>query len=283
MELRDHIEHREGNTKSSRIVPSKYWCFTLNNYTEMEMETLETIFKDLNIEYGFGKEIMGKNGTPYLHGWIDSPKKIRPMEKFKNKRIHWEKNNGNRKQNIAYCSKEGDYKTNIFSLAQRMHLLNLPLPDQLYPWQQVILTLIDLNPERQIIWRWSKNGNTGKTTFAKFLTETRGAILIDGEKSDILYAAARYVSNFDRETLFSMKIIFILDFSRTVENFISYDALEKLKNGLWFSPKYKSKMVLFPPPTVLIFTNFSPKYDLLSADRWNVENVDTPDIVPRKS
>lgn len=66
------------------------------------------------------------------------------------------------------------------------------------------------------------------------------------------------------ETFFLMKRIFILDLSRTCENFVSYDSIEKLKNGFWFSGKYESKMVMIPPPVVIVFANFKPEIDKLS-------------------
>lgn len=279
MEHGTHLAHREGNTKSSRCLPCKYWCFTLNNYSEEEMEHLEQTFREMKIKYGFGKEI-GDNGTPHLQGWIESTSRIRPTEKFKNKRIHWEKTKGNREQNITYCSKQGNYKTNVLTTDEILTLLHLPNRDTLYPWQQALLPLIQTNHPRQIIWRWSKTGRTGKTTIAKYLHKTQGAILLDGKKSDILYAASEYVTKFDEDTLFYMKLIFILDFSRTTEHYVSYDALEKLKNGFWFSGKYESKMICIPEPVVIVFANFEPNYAALSEDRWNVECVDTVGATP---
>jgi len=117
------LETRRGNTRTLRVIPCKRWCFTLNNYTPKEMETLETLFRtygedDYLITYGFGQEV-GENGTRHLQGWIDCKRKIRPKETFKNPRIHWEKTKGTRKQNIQYCSKEGNYHTNILSMEKK--------------------------------------------------------------------------------------------------------------------------------------------------------------------
>ena len=54
------METEGGNTKpppKKRCVPSKRWCFTWNNYPSDAMETLETIFKELDIEYLVGREV----------------------------------------------------------------------------------------------------------------------------------------------------------------------------------------------------------------------------------
>jgi len=105
----------DGNTKASRsrMIPSKYWCFTWNNYNNDDIIDFEHICDQYHIKYIFGKEV-GANGTPHLQGYIESPTKIRPIEKLKlSKRIHWEMRKGSKQQNITYCSKEGDFKTSF--------------------------------------------------------------------------------------------------------------------------------------------------------------------------
>lgn len=274
-------ETRGGNTKSPRVVPSRYWVFTLNNYTDIEIGNLETIFSKLEIKYGYGKEV-GENGTPHLQGWIESPKKIRPLETFKElKRIHWEKRKGTKAQNIKYCAKEGDYKTNEMTIERKRELLGIVTDDKLYEWQHKVLELVDKPDDRSVFWIWSKKGCTGKTTLAKLLCLCHNGTLLDGKKSDILYSATEAVlSNsedsdhksrdhlVDDEAFYLAKRIFILDLSRTCENFVSYDSIEKLKNGFWFSGKYESKMIMIPPPVVIIFANFLPERQKLSEDRW---------------
>lgn len=289
------LETRGGNTKTPRVVPSKYWCFTLNNYTEEEIGNLETTFSKFEILYGYGREV-GEQGTPHLQGWIESKNKIRPLETFKGlKRIHWEKRKGTKEQNIKYCAKEGNYKTNVLDLARKRELLGIVTDDKLYEWQRQVLkkATIDKIDDREVVWVWSRKGCTGKTTLAKLLCLCHNAILLDGKKSDILYSAAEHVlaqsdskdqdpeskqekqkngqSDHCTQTLsFYMRRIFILDLSRTMENFVSYDSIEKLKNGFWFSGKYESKMILIPPPIVIIFANFEPDVTKLSYDRWNI-------------
>lgn len=282
-------EQLGGNTKSPRCVPAKCWCFTLNNYTSLEMETLEQAFKLREIKYGFGEEV-GEQGTPHLQGWIESPKKIRPIETFRElKRIHWEKRRGTKEQNIAYCAKEGKYRTSELTTEKVRELLGIVSDDKLYDWQREVIELCDKPSDRLVYWVWSAKGCTGKTTLAKLLCLCHNGILLDGKKSDILYSATESVlgtaqksSNSSEEThcsphylptdepFYTCKRIFILDLSRTCENFVSYDSIEKLKNGFWFSGKYESKMVMIPPPVVIIFANFQPDREKLSSDRWHL-------------
>lgn len=290
------LETRGGNTKSPRVVPSKYWCFTLNNYTEEEIGNLETTFSKLEILYGYGKEV-GEKGTPHLQGWIECKSKIRPLETFKElKRIHWEKRKGTKAQNITYCAKEGNYKTNVLGIERKRELLGIVSDDKLYAWQQQVLKIAttDTISDREVVWVWSGKGCTGKTTLAKLLCLCHNAILLDGKKSDILYSASEHVlgpshssqyegpksgdhhlETCESELSFYKRRIFLLDLSRTMENFVSYDSIEKLKNGFWFSGKYESKMILIPPPIVIIFANFQPDKTKLSYDRWNIIKANT--------
>ena len=111
----EQMEICGGNSISpqiKRISQSKRWCFTLNNWTQLELEQMVKIFAMRDIEYIFGKEI-GESGTAHLQGYIESKTKIRPSSLKLSKRIHWEKCKGNRASNIKYCRKEGEVSTNI--------------------------------------------------------------------------------------------------------------------------------------------------------------------------
>lgn len=107
-------------TSSKRIAPAKRWCFTLNNWTENEYGSLVQRFSEStkNISWIIGKET-GSQGTNHLQGYISSTIKFRPLPEFGIKRDgkpagpHFEKAKGTQEQNIKYCSKEGDFKTNI--------------------------------------------------------------------------------------------------------------------------------------------------------------------------
>ncbi len=68
--------------------------------------------------------------------------------------------------------------------------------------------------------------------------------------------------------------VVIFDYSRSQEDSINYQVLEDLKNGIFFSPKYQSAMKVFEIPHVIVFANFEPKREKLSADRWAVVCLD---------
>lgn len=89
---------------------STAWCGTLNNYTEEDLERMQTIFQE-NAAYAIiGKEIAPTTGTEHLQFYIRFKRNTRGSF-LKNlfPTIHIEKTRGSEKQNIDYCSKEGEY------------------------------------------------------------------------------------------------------------------------------------------------------------------------------
>lgn len=83
---------------------SRSWCFTLNNYTEKDIQFL----KDLEKTYMcVGKEV-GESGTPHLQGYITFNRTYRlPQLKKLMPRAHLEV--AKSKDAMNYCMKEGDY------------------------------------------------------------------------------------------------------------------------------------------------------------------------------
>lgn len=249
-----------GNTKPKPKQESdaKMWCFTINNYTE---EELNKLVQSLNSDdkYVIGKEV-GKEGTPHLQGYIKFYRKCRltALKKL-NERAHWEKCKGNEKDNVKYCTKDGKYVTNM-EISKPLKLIK---DEQLYVWQKEIVAMVKEEPDdRSIYWYWEPNGRIGKTQFSKYLSAKYKAIPIEGKKSDILYCAAMFESE-----------IYIMDIERSAEDYVSYAAIEKIKNGYYMCAKYESRPVIRNSPHLIVFANFEPDLDKLSLDRWHVKEL----------
>jgi len=84
---------------------SRNFCFTLNNYTIDEVETV----KGWDCKYIiFGKEV-GATGTQHLQGYVSfqNAKTLGALKKY-SARAHWEIARGTPKQASEYCEKDGD-------------------------------------------------------------------------------------------------------------------------------------------------------------------------------
>lgn len=260
-----------GNTKlpkstvKNRINQAIRWCFTLNNWTEPEFNTIIEI---LNLKckcYIIGKET-GESGTPHLQGYIELLKKGRPTELKLTNRIHWECAKGNKEQNITYCSKENNFVTKDIKVKKPLKILS---ESMLYEYQKKIIEFIKNEPnDRSIYWFYEPDGNVGKTSLCKYLIHHFNAVLLDGKKNDILYCASENDSE-----------LYIYDIPRSYEGFVSYDAIEKIKNGLYMTGKYESKTICRNSPHLLVFANFKPETHKLSLDRWIIYKIDKHDLI----
>lgn len=87
------------NTRARR------WCFTLNNYTESELDNISAI-ECKYLLYGHEK---GENGTPHLQGYIvfQNPKSFSRMKKWI-PRAHFEVAYGTNRENYTYCTKQDE-------------------------------------------------------------------------------------------------------------------------------------------------------------------------------
>jgi hypothetical protein len=82
---------------------SRRWCFTINNYTEDDISSLKSLDK-INFLI-IGKEVGEEKGTPHLQGYVEYINKKSINQVRKEIRGHISQAQGNKKQNIEYCTK----------------------------------------------------------------------------------------------------------------------------------------------------------------------------------
>lgn len=253
----------EGNTKIARTPLGKFWQGTLNNWKMDQKDHILGILNKNNYKWLMCEEVAPTTGTKHLHFFIKSEKRFRACEKFKIKEIHWELCKGDEESNIKYITKGGIVEGNL-KLPKPLKILE---DEKLYAWQKDVLEIIRTEPDdRTIHWLWEKKGCAGKTTFCKYLSHKFGAVPLEGKKNDILYCAAIFESD-----------IYVWDLERSMEEYVSYGALEKIKNGYFMCSKYESKPVIRNCPHVFVFANFEPDVSRLSKDKWNIVHIGSDD------
>lgn len=87
---------------------SKFWCFTLNNYTEEDESRIQEVFNS-RADYGiYGREV-GESGTPHLQGYIvfKERRRLPYVKAAVGARAHLEVARGTPADSRRYCSKEG--------------------------------------------------------------------------------------------------------------------------------------------------------------------------------
>lgn len=130
----------------------------------------------------------------------------------------------------------------------------------LKPWQLEVYNIFMKQDDRKVIWICDKKGNHGKTFLAKYIFFKHPddtVIIRGGDVKDIAEA-------------YRMESQIVFDLGRSSDKYISYRALEQLKDGSLTKLKYHSKMILVGDNKILVLSNELPDFSKLSFDRWDV-------------
>lgn len=88
-------------------------CFTLHNYTPINLEYIERKWPKIASYYVYGFEICPTTGTPHLQGYVEwnSSKKFSTCHKMFNGRAMWKLRyeHSNAAAAATYCKKDGDF------------------------------------------------------------------------------------------------------------------------------------------------------------------------------
>lgn len=132
-------------------------------------------------------------------------------------------------------------------------------------WQQEILNIVNSTPDkRKIHWYYETTGNVGKSFLTNYLLCDKNAFVVKGGRvQDIQYA-------------YNHEPVIVLDLARTKAEQMDhlYEVMEQFKDGSFLSTKYQSVMKMFSVPHVIVFSNFYPDESKLSADRWDIHNIE---------
>lgn len=253
---------------------SRGFVMTINNYTDT-LYTSVLAWLKMQTKYIIGKEVGDEKKTPHLqiYVYMKNAKKFSQMKELF-PTAHIEKAVGRPEANYKYCSKGGDFVTNMEKNQVKKETLREILVNDCLneykeakwkPWQQAVLDL--KREDRKIHWYWDLEGNKGKTYLAKYLACKKGTVVCSGKKGDIFNQVNTCIQNGIKPE------ILIADISRSEFNKISYTALEQVKNGMLYSGKYEGGLCIFPSPIVVVFANALPDNTKLSTDRWIISEV----------
>lgn len=256
--------------KSSNPV-AFHWVFTWNNYPKNWKDFFQDR-KSLIEKICTGEEICPTTGTKHLQGWLKLYKKNYVITYLNlPKEIHWEvmSRKATERQNTKYCSK----------VSTSLLHWGIPVPYSINvekkPWMVELMNILKKEPDfRTIHWIWEENGNSGKTLFMKMAyLELEHVIFINGKGHDIRHC----VADFTTRTGNHPKIV-LMNIPRVNKDYISYEALENVKDMAFFSGKFEGCVVCGPNPHLMVFANEPPDRTKLSADRWSIGHLKNDQI-----
>lgn len=266
--MKRNFDEMNGSSKVKQISPSKYWCWTLNNFKEEHVNVI--LEKSDNCVF---QEEIGESGTHHLQGYSEWKCKVRPISRIMIREIHWEKRKGSRDQAIDYCT---DRRKRMENGRVWCKNINIPKPlidplegKVLYDFQEEIEIMVKEIPhDRHIYWYWEGDGGKGKTSFVKHMCiKDKSIIMVSGKAADIKCAISKMVENKNPPT------IVFFHYTRDNEEYISYEAIEAIKDAIFFNGKYESAMTIYNIPHVICFANFSPNIEKMSYDRWVIKKI----------
>lgn len=295
-----------GNIRQSRVrgTASKYWCFTFwapegsmpqrgsidhdNNlydlYPEWDIFKQRVINSHCVDRFSYQLEWNSEGTNVHMQGILTFKTKGRPKETFchtwdTKERVIWIKKSKNSTvaeyERYTWKNTDGTEEPNSHYANFARPTERTPIKDrmaglELKDWQIFILNKIKEEPDaRTIHWIYDLNGNTGKTTFAHYLTGLRAdSLFVTGKAADIKSAIVEWDVEKDQE----VNIVLFCP-PREAEDYISYAAIEEIKDGIFFSGKYKSNMYRGNVKHVFVLANFKPKEEKLSRDRWDIRDI----------
>ena len=136
------------------------------------------------------------------------------------------------------------------------------------PWQQDLINRLDQDPDdRTILWMYDPAGAAGKTTMANYLVRNYGATILAGKAGDMFHA-------------YDMEPIIIVDIPRSDNlEYLNYGAIEKLKDGIFFSGKYQSSLKCRDEQAhVIVFSNHMPDEAKWTQDRLVLIKLSDPPV-----
>lgn len=260
-----------GNTNSTsppqkpRAAQYRAWCFTWNN---PPCDNCDTIFQSLTkvaTKVCIGEEHAPKTGTRHFQGYLyfTNGRSLVGVKRLLDPKVHLEPAKGSHEQNLTYCSKE----KLIFKWGFQDHVEDPMIGKDLKEWQKNLLRLYQDKPDgRSVVWIHGPPAS-GKTSFIKHLVLKGETLVVGGKREDIFYAVAEWVASGK-----PLKLV-VIALPMAADGMLSWQAIEMLKDGMFFSGKYKGGMCIFNSPHVWITANQYPDNVKIATDR--LKTVDT--------
>ena len=139
---------------------------------------------------------------------------------------------------------------------------------ELRPWQEKVLSFIQMPTKQEIIWVVGEEGNEGKTFLQYYIRFHYGDQRVITTE---IVGNRKHMAHYLSKRSLVCKDIFLFNHPCPNEEPVAYDLLEGIKDGYVLSHKYDTEQLTFNTPnTVIVFSNSYPYMSALKPDRWRV-------------
>ncbi len=253
---------------------TRKWAYTINNPSKEIIDEWRGGVFTVSARHHVAQLESGAAGTPHIQGFVNwkNPKTFSATKTLL-RQAHLERARGTLDDNYKYCTKPDGRLDGPWQ-----HGFPVPrvLPSGLHPWQTRATELVTAVPnDRTIFWLWEPEGGVGKSVLQHIWHRDFEAILVGYHARD---AKCAIKLAWCIDGCVPPHPIVMLNLPRDVQSPALWPVLEGIKDGMFFSGKYKSSMVILPLTHVVVFANEPPLRSLLSADKLTVFRIDHADL-----
>lgn len=287
---------------------AKNWCFTLNNYSQDDIDRLSAARPDISYLIA-GKEV-GDSGTPHLQGFFSCATQLRlraAKALIGEAHLTVARNVPN---SIAYCKKDGDFfeigqapptkgsrsdlelfKTfvqehdgtpSLATLREHFSDVCAKYPRFVESYLRDKLPPVPFQAHPLHDWQQRLNESLLREPDDRQVTFVVDTVGNQGKS----WFAKYYMSLHDNAFLMrpgkhadmaytlplTLRVLF-LDCTRSQLDYLPYTFLEELKDGYVQSTKYECVIKQYPAVHVVVLMNQDPDMNALSADRYHLINL----------
>jgi Putative viral replication protein len=289
---------------------AKNWCFTLNNYTDQDVDRIMSLESDVDYLI-IGKEV-GESGTPHLQGFVSFKSRVRRTTAIQRiGQAHFTVCR-NIENSVNYCKKDGDFmelgelprgsgcrsdlelfKAAVCDGEHDMCRLRDAFSEVVAKYPKFCNDYVNDKLPRKVVdahplFEWQQQlyhdiclpADDRKIVFCVDHVGNSGKswfchyVCGIKENCQVLLPGKKADMAYSLSPL--VKILFV-DAPRSKQGeYIQYDFLEDVKNGYVFCPKYESRVKHLGKVHVVVMMNEAPDMTKLSPDRYDIRYVSRP-------
>lgn len=288
---------------------ARRWCFTVNNYEEVDYDLLCIVLNDSStIRYAIMGREVSDSGTPHLQGYIHfmKPTRLSGLRKLIGPRGHYEHAKGDEDSNITYCSKDGafeefgsrdreqgrrtdldDFKAVVKQGTYSLKTLREEFSDICAKYPRFVSEYVRDNVPPPVLPMYGLR-DWQQTLYEKLRKDPcdrKVLFVIDYEGNKGKSWFAKYYNYLHPEDSMLMRPgkhadmcymlppilrVLFLDCARKQVEYMPYTFMEELKDGYVGSSKYESCVKKYDKIHLVILMNQDPDPHTLSKDRYDL-------------